>query len=472
MNNMSKPRAVLYLRQSTFKEESISLELQETAGRTHAKQHGYEVVAVEKDPGISGRTFKRPGVARVMEMIERKEADVIVLWKWSRLSRSRLDWAVAADKVETLGGRIESATEPIDVSTSTGRFARGMLTEFAAFESERIGETWKEAHARRIRNGLPHHGLPRFGYNYSKTDGYTVDPDAGPVLREMYLRFIRGATIRELGDYAASQGFDKDGGWRIDNTRRMLDRGFGAGYLFIAKTGLVKGAHEPVITEAEWAAYRARRDSRGGRPRAEASDYAYSGLVRCYCGSRMAGATVARPNGRKYPRYICLDAQQKGNHERVSISDRHVEKAVLKWLQGIAADLDANASAVEPKRAQPNIERKKAQIMAEMSKNATRLDNLTLQMLDGNVDPDVYTRLMEKLKEEKAALESRHRLLEVNSTVQPAAAVPLLLEGWQSRPARRKREVLASLVSKIQLHDWENGDKKGGRLITIHPVWE
>ena len=39
-------RAVLYLRQSTYKEESISLEVQESAGREYCRQRGYVVVAV------------------------------------------------------------------------------------------------------------------------------------------------------------------------------------------------------------------------------------------------------------------------------------------------------------------------------------------------------------------------------------------------------------------------------------------
>lgn len=43
-------RAVLYLRQSTYREESISLELQESAAREHARRMGYHVVAVESDP--------------------------------------------------------------------------------------------------------------------------------------------------------------------------------------------------------------------------------------------------------------------------------------------------------------------------------------------------------------------------------------------------------------------------------------
>ena len=156
------PRAVLYLRQSTYREESISLELQETAGRDHAARQGYVVVDVLADPGISGRTWRRPAVQAAMDMLEGGRADVIVLWRWSRLSRNRKDWALAADRADVAGGRIESATEPNDV-TAAGRFARGVMTEMAAFESERIGEQWREVQASRVARGLPRAGSCRGG---------------------------------------------------------------------------------------------------------------------------------------------------------------------------------------------------------------------------------------------------------------------------------------------------------------------
>lgn len=466
---MSKPRAALYLRQSTFKEESISLELQERACRDYAVGQGYEVVAVESDPGISGRTWKRPGIAKVMDLVESREAEVIILWKWSRLSRSRLDWAVAADKVETYGGRIESATEQVDVSTSTGRLARGMLTEFAAFESERIGDTWKETHARRIRNGLPHHGLPRFGYTYTKAGGYVPDEASAPVLRQLYVRFTAGATLRELGAYAASEGFEPETGWREGTLRRILDRGFGAGYVW-SKGEHVPGAHEAVISEAEWLQYRARRDARGGRPRAEASDYAFSGLLRCHCGGRMAGACIKRGEV-SYQRYICIIGQQKGTHKASTVSDRYVEEAVLAWLSHIAGEIDAKASTLEvPKTS--GLERKLLLLSADLSKNGVRIDGLTLKYLDGEVSTEVYERLKMKLNEEKATLEARLRLLEANSVVKPAQIVPQLLENWSSLPARGKREILSHLVSHIELHARPEGVETGKRRIEVHAVWE
>lgn len=467
---MTKPRAAIYLRQSTYREESISLELQETACRTYATQQGYEVVATESDPGISGRTWNRPGVQRVMELVEAKNADVVLLWKWSRLSRSRLDWAVAADRVETMGGRIESATEQIDVSTSTGRLARGMLTEFAAFESERIGDSWRETHARRIRNGLPHHGLPRFGYNYDKATGYTVDPASGPVLAQMYRRYIAGESLYDLGRYAASEGFEPENGWSVSTMRRMLDRGFGAGCVW-TKGKLIQGAHEAVITPEEFTAYQSRRESRAGAPRSEASEYPYTGLVKCpHCGGRMSGSVIVKPNGKRYERYMCITAIGKGTHPTTTVSARYVDKAVREWLAGVAADINKQAPLHAPRR-NDGMERKATQIEADLKRNAARTDALLVKYLDGDVAADVYTRMNTKLAEEKDALLARQRLVQMNTQARPTDLVPNLLENWDRMPGRVKREVLNRLLDRIQLHPWEDGG--GKRKITVHEHgWE
>lgn len=462
---MSKQRAALYLRQSTFREESISLELQERACREYARQQGYDVVAVESDPGISGRTFNRPGVTKVMSLVENRKADIIVLWKWSRLSRSRLDWAVAADKVETIGGRIESATEAVDVSTSTGRLARGMLTEFAAFESERIGDSWKETQARRLRNGLPHNGSDRFGYTYSRETGFVPDGHTGEILRAMYLAFNRGTSFQEIATMAEDMGHAPETGWRANSIRRMLDRGFGAGYLW-TKGELIKGAHEAVITEAEWEEYRVRRDARKIRGRAESTDYPFSGLLHCHCGSTMGGAYVRR--GQKiHRRYLCLEASQKYTHTQSSISEPKVEAAVLAWLETVAEDVDAaTAAKLEKPSARPKASPAE-RIARDLLKNQMRLDTLTIKHLDGDVGQEVYARLKAQLEAEKASLEAAERARKVIASTPPSAVVPGLLEAWETLPGRGKREVLSRLIAKIQLHDWENGSRK----VEIVPIW-
>ena len=461
-----KPRAALYLRQSTYKEESISLELQERACRDYASSQGYDVVAVEADPGISGRTWNRPGVQRIMDMVEDKGADVIVLWKWSRLSRSRLDWAVAADRVETAGGRIESATEAIDVSTSTGRLARGMLTEFAAFESERIGDTWKEAHARRVRNGLPHTGTPRFGYTYTRETGYVVDGETGPALRRLYLDYISGVGFMKLSLTTRALG----GPIEAASVKRMMDSGFGAG-LLLSRGEHVAGAHEGVITESEWKAYKMARKGRVGRPRAEDSGHTYSGIVRCECGALMTGNAYTARNGARTAKYNCTRYRSEGGHTNAIVTPR-VDEAVLSFLEGVAADINAKADkeAAVVKPIQQLDARPK--IMADLSKNAARVDTLTMKYLDGDVSKEVHDRLLAKLHAEKEELEDRLAHLESQQAGPlPSKLAADLLGHWEAMPPEVKREILGRLVDRIEV-SLEGGGRWNPKEIRVIPAWE
>ncbi len=139
----------------------ISPELQLAAIERHCEANGYAIVSVLEDLDESGRFWKRRQVETAIAMIERREAEVLVVWKLSRVARNRLDWAIALDRVESVGGRLESATEAIDATTSTGRFTRGMLAELSAFESERIGSrSGRMTQGRRVAMGLTPTGSP------------------------------------------------------------------------------------------------------------------------------------------------------------------------------------------------------------------------------------------------------------------------------------------------------------------------
>lgn len=451
-------RAVLYLRQSTYREESISLELQESAGREYAARNGYQVVDVLADPGISGRTWKRPAVQRVMEMLEQDEADTVVLWRWSRLSRSRKDWALAADRADLAGGRIESATEPND-PTAAGRFARGMMTEMAAFESERIGEQWKETHDRRRRLGLTAEGGPRFGYIKQGDGSYELHPTQSIILRDMYRRYLNGEGFTSIARRLNAEGHPTNAGglWSRISVTQVLDAGFGAGKI-IHRPGRRSmkpgdctyhpGAHTAVIQDEEWSEYLAKRADAPAPPQVTAPKYFLTGLIFCECGAAM------HVGNRGLADYKC-SAKSQGSAERGMVMKRSlVEQKVREWVFERASDIDALAKA-EAAASERRIRAVASQTTnkARVKKIDQTLGKLTVAWLNEELPQSAYKATVSKLDAERATLTARPTYDDrrAQREVDVRRLAMSLRDRWDDLTVLEKRNLLRELISRVTI---------------------
>lgn len=452
-----QPRAVLYHRRSSTNEESISIENQETAGRDYCARMGYTIVGVESDPGVHGRTWsKRPGVQRAVQMIKDGQADVIVLWKWSRLSRSRKDWAVAVDMVDVAGGRIEASTETVDVTTSTGRFARGVFAEFAAFEAERIGETWKEAQARRVRLGLPPSGVPRWGYTYSKEDGYTPDPLTGPILAECYRRYISGESYTQIMSYLKSCGVPTSArknastNWTTTQVSQLLRSPFAAGYItYHGETS--RGAHQPLISDETWEDYQVAVQQRSHTRAPSKVQHEYRGLLICVhpgCGQRLYLNSAKQQS----IAFTCAGATASKVHRGGSIQKNIIDEAVTQWLESEVAD-EVNARSKTQSAPRPAATLDASRLNRLMSDTADNLDKLTMRYLQEIIPQATYERLRDELQANRAnyerqlqALRSRER-----SASRPQKIDPDILKIWPTLSPEHRSKLLMSMVARIEI---------------------
>lgn len=399
-------RAILYIRQSKARDDSISSEIQESEGRAHAARHGYEIVRVVSDPGVSGYRdwTRRPNFPEVLST----EGDVVVVYRWSRLSRRRLDQAVLIDLLEKSGKRVESACEPADPSTAGGRLARDQMLLIAAFESDVKSEQWKEALARRATAGLPKNGLPRFGY-VKVAKGYQPDPVTGPELAEVYRRYTAGAgfqqLVRDLNDRAVPT--TRGNTWCTQSLIRTLDSGFGAGLLICDKRsgtpGFLSGAQAAVITKAEWIAYQDARARRRVEPPARrTARWFLSGIVRCgRCGSSVA---VNKFETRKST-VLCSRYVNKRDCDGVWMSRHNLEGRIAVWLGGHLDEL----AALAPTR---DAERGRAQGAVTAAQDAhtaavSALGTLAANHSRGLHDEDAYTAAQAELVAERDALTAR-----------------------------------------------------------------
>ena len=471
-------RAVIYVRQSTYREESISLESQEHIAREYAARQGYDVVAVEADPGITGRTWHRRGVQAAMDALEARRADVIVLWRWSRLSRSRKDWAIAADRADRAGGRIESATEPIDTATAAGRFQRGVMVELAAFESEQIGEQWREAREYRIRQGLPPTGGPRYGYTRDDEGNYHPDDVTGPRLADLYRAYLSGAGAAALTRRMNNLEPDRRNRWTYQTVMNVLDSGFGAGLLGRTKPRKLPpwertytdAIHAPVIDRETWEAFVAQRAARSRKPVRTRSPYLLSGMIRCGdCGSPMHGK---RMDGRRL--YMCSRGATTSGMLKVSIVAWRVEQQVEEWLMQYASDVDARARAQQSTAAKrTRTEFTQRSLERRVQRADERLTKLVMKLADGTITDQAYQLAAAALQEDRDAAAQQLQRTASNPVMDAAPArLPVDMSAvWERLTIPERNELLRTMLDRVVIAPAAHRGSVADRA-TIFARWE
>lgn len=140
-------RAALYLRVSTGEQttDNQRRELEEAAAR-----HGWEVVAVYEDAGVSGAKGRdaRPQFDRMLKDATRRKFDVLGAWSVDRLGRSLQHLVECLSGLHASGVDLYLHQQAVDTRTPSGRAMFGMLGVFAEFERAMIQERVKAGMAR------------------------------------------------------------------------------------------------------------------------------------------------------------------------------------------------------------------------------------------------------------------------------------------------------------------------------------
>jgi DNA invertase Pin-like site-specific DNA recombinase len=117
----------------------VSTDEQDTAAQAAAlKAAGCERIYREK---ASGGRWNRPELHRLLDRL--RKADVLVVWKLDRLSRSLRDVLTIMERLTEVKAGFRSLTEAIDTTTPAGRMMMQMVGTFAEFERAMLKERTK-----------------------------------------------------------------------------------------------------------------------------------------------------------------------------------------------------------------------------------------------------------------------------------------------------------------------------------------
>ena len=121
-------RCAIYTRKSTeegLEQEFNTLQAQREAAEAYIlsqKQNGWHTLAGNyNDGGFSGASLDRPALKHLLEDIQARKIDCVVVYKVDRLSRSLLDFARLLSLFEKRGVSFVSVTQEFNTTTSMGR---------------------------------------------------------------------------------------------------------------------------------------------------------------------------------------------------------------------------------------------------------------------------------------------------------------------------------------------------------------
>jgi site-specific DNA recombinase len=316
-------RCVIYVRISLDKlgdGHGIANQLADLEKRAEAR--GWTVVYRLSDNDI-GVTRKdptapadyRPGWEEVLRLVDARNVDVVLVWKWDRALREPLDLEYLIPRFDKAAVRFAEAEGSIDLGTDSGRLHARIMIAVAKAEQERKAERQKLANQAAARNGKRFTAGPRpFGY---REDHLTPHPVEGPAVAGACTMLLGGGTISGImrewtraglvppqqGTRQARRKRQPDGqlpprpeqeagwavrGWTRNSIRTILMNPAIAGLSVYHGDIVATGTWEPLVPEETWRAVHAiledpaRKPPRGVRT-------LLGGIALCPCGNITVG---------------------------------------------------------------------------------------------------------------------------------------------------------------------------------------
>lgn len=211
-------RAVIYARVSSLaQKDRHTIASQLRVLPEFVASRGWQLVRPPEtyvDDGKSakaGKLDRREAFTRLLHDAGAGEFDVVCVVDLDRLTRSE----DLAERGAVLGAfqkagvqiAVSSTGQVLDLRSSLGDLMSSLGTFFAAEENRKRAERIKRGKVEALRKGKKPAGPTPFGYLYSRETGaWSVDPQLGPVVVEIYERVASGETCEAIARDLQTRG--------------------------------------------------------------------------------------------------------------------------------------------------------------------------------------------------------------------------------------------------------------------------
>lgn len=446
-------KVVIYIRLSREHDASDSLRNQQHECEQYCKLKGWEIIKVCQDPGRSAfkRGVKRPELEQALELVEVGAADILLVWKLDRFTRSVTDFWDYWSRIKAAGAAFASVMDSIETVTPQGRMMVGILASFAEMESEMKSQRTRAWNDGRKRDGEVPQGPRPYGYDRT-TNCLTINEDEAKVIREAARRILDGGSLNSIiTEFQPLSSRSTE-----DEPQPLTTRGLRSALLNPTTAGkreskgkLISGMWLPILDLEQWTqvgeALRAperKTNHSGNQPLNLLSGIMTCGKAECggFIGPRNWLIRKGPQKGTTTQRYQCRNC---GN----SIWKDQADDAVSARVLDLVPQADWESLRTQGRGYNPQV----IQALEDEAASYRRMAG------KGLMKPDELEEMLTLLNERMASA--------VGDEPLDLPAIDNLAEGWKPMSIADKRRVLKVVLSSVVLNPSATG-KGIARIIT------
>lgn len=464
--------AIAYYRYSSDAQRDASIDQQREAAQQYAAAHGLHIVREYEDHAISGTRDDREQYNLMLYEVEILRPAALIIWKTDRLSRDKIDIALAKKRLRECGVKIVYVAEAIpDNDDATQVLLESIYEGMAA--------AFIESHRKNVTRGLTYNaerglynGIRMLGYRGEPDKPYEIDPDTAPIVQRIYKEYADGTPMMQICRDLDAQGIKSIHGnaMTVNSLRRILtNRAYIGEYSYsghVIPDGMPRIIDDDLFAKVQARLEANKRGGKGARRKidqeADIADYWLSGHIYCgLCGETMQGISGTGKSGKRHYYYSCKGHRQHQCAARNRPKDV-IEAAVTYVLDQIVRDptyrIDLAHKCYELYKEQHDdggvyIDA----IRAKIKEAETKISNIMRAIEDGILTETTGERL-KVLEAEKARLTDALQAEELRRNIQLTEADILKyldsLGGDVRNPEDRAR-ILGEYVDRVIVTDDE-----------------
>ena len=469
--------AGLYYRLSQEDErqgESVSIDNQRTILRKYAEERGFTIHDEYIDDGVSGTTFQRPEVQRLLDDAKTGVINTIIVKDLSRFGRNYIEVGQYVDYVfPAFGIRFIAIQDNVDTENRDSGAMEMMpimnvFNEWHAANTSKKIRAVKKAHA---KEGIYTAKKAAYGYKIGADKRRTpvIDEETAPIVKRIFEMYASGMSPLKISETLNLEGVMSPavyahtvlgqkprpygiGLWLASTIRDMLNNIIYIGHMAQlrwtslsyknhkrfrkdeSEWAVVYNNHEPIISQELWDKVKERKKSVAqGRKTKIGYTHPLSGFLFCAdCGNKMK---------------LCTSISRKGTRDIREMAQRIVldEKAVREDF--IRHNAELADQAIKSAKKELQAKRKRTEELSRLMQVAYE------DRVRGKMPEDICIGFIQKYSDEQKKLETEiaeieAKLTETENTIQSADEFIRNIKKYLEAP-ELSREMCYELIDRI-----------------------